>query len=189
MSNDKFLTHIYVNQLSRHISVSICKQLYLSELIGSSAWHFDLSLGLLAFGDIHHWQVQVLGTESAVTQTWLWSWANTASSIPSSLLGSAITMQLHGESQGIPELTEPELSLDRIDGHTIAMIASGICRANAYYRSPYDGGALYDLIMDESFPKDPTPPLARLATVFVTVRPTTPAAQSLQARIRFSSTC
>src|SRR5262249_21316260 len=52
------------------------------------------------------------------------------------------------------------------DGHTLALIASGLCQANAYYRAPYDGGALFLLIQDDIFPRCQEPPLARIASVF-----------------------
>lgn len=51
-------------------------------------------------------------------------------------------------------------------GHVLAMIASGVCRADAYYRCTYEGGAAFVLIMDENFPKCTDPPLQRIATVF-----------------------
>lgn len=111
-------------------------------------------------------QAQLLGTESESSNTWLWAWANTESNIPDHLLVASLSLKDYGEQHGIPELTQSELPLDQIDGHTLALLASGLCDANAYYRCPYDGGALFVLIMDENFPKDPTPPLQRIASVF-----------------------
>ena len=80
--------------------------------------------------------------------------------------GAALTLRMLGEAKGFPELVEPEHPLDDINGHTLALIGSGICRADAFYRCPYEGGALYVLIKDDSFPRCPEPPLARIASVF-----------------------
>ncbi|WP_020471392.1 DUF6882 domain-containing protein [Zavarzinella formosa] len=156
------ITNLYCCQAA----ISLANQMFLAILARASNWRFDFASGQLSFDNQYRWHSQVLGTESFESNTWLWAWANEASNIPASLVGSAHVMRMLGEVQGFPELTEPEVSLDRIDGHTIAMIASSVCQANAYYRCPYEGGALYVLIMDDNFPKDPTPPLARLATVF-----------------------
>lgn len=134
-------------------------------LTGDRDWFFDLDIGLLFFDAKCRWQVQVLGTEAEHARNWLWAWANTGSNIPAHLLQASLTLKAYGEEHGIPELATSQLPLDQIDGHTLALFASGICEANAYYRCPYDGGALFVLIMDENFPEDPTPPLHRLATV------------------------
>jgi hypothetical protein len=48
-----------------------------------------------------------------------------------------------GQRDGIEELAEPELDLTVVDGHSLAMVASGVCRADAYYRGPYDEGAVF----------------------------------------------
>jgi hypothetical protein len=150
----------------RHAAVSFGKQLLLAELIGSFDWHFDMPLGLLSFGDKYQWCAQILGTEADDSQTWLWAWANEASNIPIQLLGSALTLRMLGEAHGIPELAEPELPLEQIDGHILATIGSSVCRADAYYRCPYEGGAAFVLIKDENFPRCTEPPLARIASVF-----------------------
>lgn len=145
---------------------SLDKQIQLADLISELPWHFDTATGLLSFGPRQHWQSQLLGTVSQASNTWLWAWANTASNIPAHLLIASFALKAYGEQHGIPELTTPQLPLDQIDGHTLALLASGICEANAYYRCPYEGGALFVLIMDETFPKCTDPPLQRIATVF-----------------------
>lgn len=145
---------------------SFDKQVFLSNLIGESGWVFDLPLGILTFSNQFRWQTQLLGTESETSGIWLWAWANTESNIPAHMLVASLVLKAYGEQHGIPELTTPQVPLDQINGHTLALLASGICEANAYYRCPYNGGALFVLIMDENFPKCPDPPLQRIATVF-----------------------
>jgi hypothetical protein len=145
---------------------SLDRQHFLIDLIGNYAWQTDIGSGQLSFGSQHRWQIQLLATESDASDTWLWAWANTASNIPDHLLHASLALKAYGVQHGIPELTQPELLLDQIDGHTLALLASGICDADAYYRCPYDGGALYVLIMDDDFPECPDPPLQRVATVF-----------------------
>lgn len=145
---------------------AIDRQCFMASLIGLIDWHFDLITGLLSFGNKYHWHTQLLGTESEESGTWLWAWANSQSHIPDHLLEACRTLKAYGEQHGIPELTTPQLPLDQIDGHRIALLASGICEANAYYRCPYDGGALFVLIKDKNFPRCTEPPLQRLISVF-----------------------
>jgi hypothetical protein len=68
--------------------------------------------------------------------------------------------------EGVPELTRDLLPLAGSDGHTLALTASGLCHADAYYRCPYDGGALFVLIRDPAFPQPECDPVGRVATVF-----------------------
>lgn len=156
------LTEIY----QTYVALSLDKQLHIADLIGDLDWQFDMASRLLSLGHRFCWRAQILGTESESSRTWLWSWANEASNIPENLLQASLTIKAFGEQHEIPELTAPEVPLDEIDGHSLAMIASGVCRANAYYRAPYDVGAAYLLIMDESFPRNTDEPLSRIATVF-----------------------
>ncbi len=149
-----------------HAAASFDKQLHFSDIVGSRDWHFAADSGSLYLGNQYHWQTQLLGTESEASGTWLWAWANTDSNIPTHLLVASLSLKAYGEQHGIPELTTPQLPLDQVDGHMLALLASEICEANAYYRCPYEGGALFVLIMDENFPKCTDPPLQRIATVF-----------------------
>ena len=154
-----------MNACNDHAASSFAKQLHLAELVEGLDWHLDLATGILSFGDRYAWHVQLLGTEAEETQTWLWAWANDASNLPPSLLQAALHLKTFGEEQEVPELATSMFPLDGIDGHFLAMIANGICRADAYYRCPYDGGAAFLLIQDENFPKNYEPPLQRIASV------------------------
>jgi hypothetical protein len=89
-----------------------------------------------------------LGTESEKTKTWLWSWANSASDIPEKLMVSARRLRQQGERSGVKLLTTPQLKLSETDGHQLSMIATGLLDASAYYRGPYEGGAIFLLVDD-----------------------------------------
>ncbi len=147
-------------------AASLEKQFALGELIGDASWAADLDQGTIAFGDKYQFPIQVLGTESEQSATWLWAWANTASNIPASLLRCANNLMALGTREAIPELTTPTLSLRQIDGHRLALIASHLCRAACYYRGPYDGGAVFLLIPEASqvTAKLPTTPLQVIQT-------------------------
>jgi Family of unknown function (DUF6882) len=152
--------------LNKHAAATFDKQLHLQELVGDLPWSYDLETGLLGFGDAYQWQTQVLGSQSDATGTWLWGWANEASGIPPSLLADVNSLRKLGAEKAISELCEPKLATDECDGHAWSILATGLCRAPAYYRGAYDGGALYVLIKDPNYPRKIDRPLLRLATVF-----------------------
>ncbi len=129
-------------------AASLEKQMALGDLIGEADWSADLDTGTITFGSRYQFPIQVLGTESEQSATWLWAWANTASNIPPQLLNCANNLKAFGTREAIPELTTPNIPLKQIDGHRLAMIASGLCRAACYYRGPYQGGAVFLLISD-----------------------------------------
>src|SRR5689334_8151902 len=115
------------------VAAAFDKQLYLADIIGDLDWHFDLASGRLAFGQHLHWQTQLLGTESEDTGTWLWAWANPTSDMPEPLLTMARRLRGIGAENHIVEFTEAQSSLDDIDGHTLALVASVVCEADAYF--------------------------------------------------------
>ncbi len=158
--------HSLLTFWSRHAASSFEKQHHLIGLIEQLNWRLSPSAGTLEFSNQFDWNIHIIVSESFLSDTWLWAWANTESNIPDHLLHASLALKAYGVKHGIPELTTPELPLSQIDGHTLALLASGICDADAYYRCPYEGGALYVLIMDDDFPECPDPPLQRIATVF-----------------------
>jgi hypothetical protein len=137
----------------RHACGAHARQRRLAGLIGGSPWRFRMKEGELSFGLGLSWQAQVLGTESEETRTWLWAWANEASNIPQPLLRAANEMRALGRQHEVRELTEPLVDLTQADGHVLAVIAVGLCGADAFYRGPYEGGAVLLLLQDPTFPR------------------------------------
>ncbi len=153
--------------LLRHAARAYEKQMFLGTLIGSRDWFYDLKTGKLHFGKDIAFNMQLIGTEGYASSTWLWSWANTASSIPPQLLAAAQTIRAYGEQMSIPALVTPHISLnEHYNGHYMAMVSSGVFKANAYYRAPYDDGALFLLIDDPDYPQDARHTVTRIQAMF-----------------------
>lgn len=151
----------------QHVAASYDKQMALGDLIGDSNWQFNMDAQTLSFGSKFHFKIQVLGTESSYSNTWLWGWANEASGIPPAMLRAGEALRALGAQEQISELTQPEIPLtEQVNGHTLSLIASGVCNGQAYYRGPYEGGAIYMLIRDENFPKQKVKPAIRISTQF-----------------------
>lgn len=154
-----------IEYFERYALVSLEKQEKLSTLIGEHSWELDLDTGKARFEDLA-FPFQVLGTESENTLTWLWAWANEQSEIPESLLTASLQAKAWGTNEGLGEFTSPSIDLNRADGHMLALIASEVCTASAYYRGPYEGGAVFFLIFGREIDGRPSLDLAALTRQF-----------------------
>ena len=152
--------------LLQHIGRSWEKQMALQQWAADLDWGFDMDVGEIEFSDGTAWKVQILGTESETSQTWLWAWANAAVDIPEELLVFAQQIQAYGEQHDIPEFVEPKVDVTACPSSHLALIASGLCHAQAYYRCPYEGGAMYALFTDRHFPPDIRELPHRIASTF-----------------------
>ena len=148
-----------------HVAGSVDKQLQLSELIGDHDWQLDIDRGKIQFGDLGPWRIQVLGLASKRTGTWLWSWAIQTIEIPPGLLKVVTALQKLGELKQIAEFTDFELPKGEQIGTRLAMTATGMFKADAFYRAPYSGGALYLLLADPIYPRERVNPAVRIPTV------------------------
>jgi hypothetical protein len=153
----------------QHVGRSWEKQLFLDSWAAELGWTFDMDAGTLSFSDGSQWHIQVLGTESLISYTWLWGWADRESEIPEPLLRMSLIMKALGEKDDIEEFRTRKLELDEFSADYLALIASGVCQARAYYRCAYEGGALYVLIDDPRWPEDRRPLMQRMVSTFVDV--------------------
>lgn len=139
-----------LDYLERYALLSQEKQDNLAHSIGEHFFDLDLEAGKARFGGGSEFSVQVLGTQSDNTLTWLWAWAEEQTEIPENLIRSALDLRAWGTKAGIAEFVEPEIDIDRADGRMISLIASEVCAASCYYRDAYEGGALFLLLFGES---------------------------------------
>ncbi|MEL7233895.1 MAG: DUF6882 domain-containing protein [Chloroflexota bacterium] len=161
------VTTTFETLLLQHAALAYEKQLFLGTIIGQRGWSYNLSNGQIAFGDDLRYSMQIMGTETTASQSWLWAWANTASRIPPQLLVAANTVKSYGERNSVPALYTPTVTLPPgTSVHYVAMVASGLYKARAYYRMPFEGSALFVLIDDPAFPLDPRHPVQRVAETF-----------------------
>lgn len=152
----------------KYMGIAFERQNFLYRILGDDhTYNFSMDTGNITFNDELAFSAQVLGTESHYDQTWLWGWANEASQIPDDLLVAANKMKKYGQHYQIDSLTQRKFELNETqNGHYIAMLASGISQANAYYKIDYEGGSLYVLIDDPQFPVDVRDSLQRIALTF-----------------------
>ncbi len=133
--------------LERYALLSLEKQDRLDTLIGEHLHELDLDAGVIRF-DRYQFPMQVIGTESDNSLTWLWAWSDEHTELPANLLQSAIQLRAWGSSEGLFEFTMPSVDLNRADGYAISLISAEVCRASCYYRDSYEGGAVFLLLFD-----------------------------------------
>jgi hypothetical protein len=169
---------------TQHAALSLEKQLALGHVIGTRAFAFDADAGTLSFGESLRFPMQVLGTVSRQSNTWLWAWASPQPPRPA-LLQAAGKLRALGEQLALTELaeesvelvapalaemaaaTDPAFAPEPLDGHYLAMLAAGVCQASAYYGADYGRGIAYVLLpklpaVDAQLSDEP----ARLAAIF-----------------------
>ncbi len=150
-------------------AASYDKQIYLRAMHGKTGWGFDLNTGVLAFRRPHEaplqLSVEVLGSESEDSNTWLWSWAN--HSVPPTLTASALQLRQLGDAQGILEFSQAELGITpEINPQRICLVAVGVLHASCFFRAPYPRGALYLLIKDPKYKRSVMHPVRRVVRAF-----------------------
>ncbi|NDV96357.1 hypothetical protein D0T84_15750 [Dysgonomonas sp. 521] len=128
--------------IERYGAIALEKQDNLGEVIGDNNWNADIPKGVISFGDNLEFPIQILGTFSHSSQTWLWAWANTQSGLPPKLIEQALALKEYGEKNNIDLLTVSQFEADNNDLHLIGAVASGMFDASAYYIADYGQGAM-----------------------------------------------
>ncbi|WP_316834380.1 DUF6882 domain-containing protein [Pedobacter nutrimenti] len=139
--------------IQRFGGIALDKQSDLSEVIGSNNWNVDMTKGEISFGTNLVFPIQVLGTFSHSSETWLWAWANTESGLPESIIQQALQLKKYGEENEIPLLSNSEFDASKDDLHLIGLIASGMFNSSAYYVADYGQGAMVVTIKSDTIDK------------------------------------
>ena len=118
----------------------LCQNRLGEQIIADNSWGLDPMKGMIRFGN-REFRAGILGSESEIQNTWLWSWAHTESGLPES--STAVSRRVKKLLPELPEFQTGKFMLDEVhNGHDLAMISCGVSHENlCYYRCPYDGGA------------------------------------------------
>ncbi|MBO0950689.1 DUF6882 domain-containing protein [Fibrella forsythiae] len=127
------------------------KQADVPLVVGNNSWGVDMNSGTITFGQTLRFPIQVLGTISHSSNSWLWAWANDKSGIPASLLKQANQLKEYGDANGIDLLQISQFDADINDLHKIGCIASGMFNASCYYIADYGKGAMLVTIKAKEF--------------------------------------
>ncbi|MHC4512290.1 MAG: DUF6882 domain-containing protein [Planctomycetota bacterium] len=119
--------------------------------IGSfSRWDMDQHAGELVFSNSEGPRVvckmQIAGTYSNESRTWLWSWNN--ASIQAHLKEAATIARRFGQEHGIDELTTAKWDADEADAWAMTAVTANLVQAKGAYRGEDESGLTFMLMMD-----------------------------------------
>jgi len=152
--------------LERYAAIAYDKQNDLYEVIGDNSWNADVTAGTISFGPELVFPMQILGTFSHASETWLWAWANAESNLPPQLLSQAEQLRSYGEQHGIELLTAGGFDATDKDLHLIGCIASGMFAASGYYLANYGQGTMVVTVKSELIDQVSKNDFVRIAHVF-----------------------
>ena len=156
----------YDTLLEKNAAIGFDKQFSLAEFVGDRNWQFDAEKGTIIFGNDIEMAVQILGSYSFQSQTWLWVWANEQIDYPAEILTNANELKAMGEQYNIEFLTKPQYHIEPTDVHALGMIASGEFAASAYYAGDYGDGIALFLLYNEQLDKIEYNEHVRILTAF-----------------------
>ena len=107
-------------------------------------WSADLAVGSITFHFSDHsisGPVEVLGTWSSESGTWLWAWAN--ESLPAGVIGASIATKAYGDAHAIEALSARKLDATESVAEDLASVAVELSELAGMYRAPTDNGYLF----------------------------------------------
>jgi len=110
-------------------------------------WDYDLDPGTLTFSREGvpkvRASIQVAGSSSKITNTWLWAWAN--ATLPEKVTQGARIVRSFGQRENLAQLIQERLPDDEHLGWEMTAIAAKVLGAKGAYRCSGDHGFLYVL--------------------------------------------
>jgi len=113
-------------------------------------WFYDLERGTLTFS--HHGvphvvaAIQVVGSLSTRTSSWLWSWAN--ESIPKEMSNAFLAVREFGQRHNVLKLTQDYWEATEDEGWEMSAVAVRVLGGKGVYRCPGESGFLFLLLTD-----------------------------------------
>lgn len=142
------------------------KQIDLGEVIGDNNWNVDMTNEEISFGANLVFPIQVLGTFSHSSETWLWAWANSKSGLSDNITQQAQQLKKYGEENKIDLLRNSQFDATKNDLHLIGLIASGMFNSSGYYIADYGQGSMVVTIKSHRVDKIQKDNHLRILTVF-----------------------
>jgi hypothetical protein len=108
-------------------------------------WDYDQETGLLVFSNdgvpAVFAEIEMIGSVSNKTDTWLWSWANFH--FLENVRTCITAVRDHGETHGYSYLTVPKWPADEDMGWGVSAVAVQVLDAKGVYRVPSGSGFLF----------------------------------------------
>lgn len=152
--------------LEKFGAAALEKQRNLYDVTGGLSWNVDMDKEEITFGDHLTFPMQVLGSFSHSSETWLWIWENKAGGYAESVMKQALLLKQYGEENNIDLLTVGKFDAVENDLHLIGMIAVEMFNGSGYYLGNYGQGTMVVTIKSDIIDKVESEELARILTIF-----------------------
>jgi hypothetical protein len=158
---------------SQHVFSFYQRQIHLAETVGNLDWRLRVNDEMLDFGkrtfglffkQAVSFKVQLIGTESYITDTWRWGWSNKKGT--SNFASWSHKILEMGHSQGIEDFVADEIELNGFaqpTGDDMAAMGAAILDL-ALFRCPHTTGAVWVGLMN-FHPEQNNPNLANVAKI------------------------
>jgi hypothetical protein len=134
-------------------------QMRLSSLVGEHQWLLNTEEATITFNEDLVFKLQFLGTESAITGTWLWADANDKVAFPKTTLELCRRVRAIARAYGLVDFLRDRFEFieecGAPDGHTLAMVATCLGGASCYYRCAHDNGVVVVTLSDPRIDTQP----------------------------------
>ncbi|WP_394838658.1 hypothetical protein LVJ94_17350 [Pendulispora rubella] len=137
----------YKANVVEHVLAGRARARMLEDLRDGKPWTADLERGELQLGSTT-FRVEILGTFSFKTKTFLWAWANPGAMAWSASLGSANALRAWGKQFGQAVFAETEILADRVNPNELAYVSAELVGGYPVFVGSYDGGAAFMLLKD-----------------------------------------
>lgn len=140
------------------LKLNVCRlvanQMALMEFTDNSDWRINLNDGELSFANGVKFKVDILGSQSFVSNTWLWGWANPQNDFAPELLAKSLALKSAAEENDIQYLAEPQFELGKVSGDSIAKVCAALSQDACHFFATHAKGGLHLLLRD--VPEDVT---------------------------------
>lgn len=152
--------------LEKFGALALEKQRNLYEITGGLSWNVDMNREEITFGEHLTFPMQVLGSFSHSSETWLWIWENKAGGYAESVMKQALLLKQYGEENNIDLLNVGKFDAIQNDLHLIGMIATEMFNASGYYLGNYGQGTMVVTIKSDVIDKVESEEISRITTIF-----------------------
>ncbi|MBW1653901.1 DUF6882 domain-containing protein [Flavobacterium quisquiliarum] len=152
--------------LEKYGALALEKQRNLYAVTGGLSWNVDMNKEEITFGDDLTFPMQVLGSFSHSSETWLWLWENKAGGYAESVMKQALLLKQYGEENNIDLLTVGKFDAVPNDLHLIGMIATEMFDGSGYYLGNYGQGTMVVTIKSDLIDNVESEEFSRILTVF-----------------------
>lgn len=137
----------YEDDVELYVLRGLGRMRMLDDLRGDKPWNVDLAAGTLQLGE-QSFEVQILGTFSASTRTFLWAWANPGAVAWGAAMSSVNELRSLGERKGYAVFRTPKVAESWVHPRELAPVAAEIAGDYPVFVGAYDGGEVYLMISD-----------------------------------------